>query len=262
MGAFGILRTLRAWLGALALPALVACGPSPPPVAAPAVPAPPHCQSYSPSQVLQLDLMAQLNWIDEEIATCRKDPAATAEDYKLRGTISVELPGRGPELAIDDFTDALTLMPDDAQAYLGRARAKIALGRYADALPDLNKAIELAPDAAAYANRAGAYQAMGDPEAAIADMTRSIELAPERAKSYESRGLLYGRIGEVDEAMADIAKAIDLDPSRALAWQAALQKLGYYAGPQNGQFDSATKSALRRWLVDRMPGLTKTDSSN
>jgi len=243
---------------AILLPALslAACGSSepPPPVGAAAA-ALPHCQPYAPEQVLRMDLPSQLIWIDEEIRRCQKPPAEKAADYLLRGSIRMELPGSGPELAIEDFGEAIALRPDDARAYAGRAAAKILLKRYADALADANRAIELAPDAAAYGSRARIYQALGDPETALADYERAIALAPGRANTWRSRGLLYGRLGRVDAAVADIRHSIELDPPQALAWQGALAELGYYDGPQNGAFDSATEAALRQWIAAGMPGL-------
>lgn len=258
MGGFSLrcAGRLRGPILALALPALAlgACGsPEPTPVGAAAA-ALPHCQDYAPAQVLGMDLASQLIWIDEEIERCRKEPAQKAADYLLRGTVLMDLPGNGPELAIQDFSDAIELRPDDAQAYAQRARAKLLLSRYAEALPDSKKAIELQPDAAAYNDLATIHLGLGDVGAAIDDLTAAIELEPGRAQTYHSRGVLYGRIGKADEALADIVTSIRLDPPRAKAWQEAMQALGTYTGPLNGELDKATETAIRRWFIDGMPG--------
>lgn len=53
------------------------------------------------------------------------------------------------------------------------------MGRYADALADLTRAIELEPDfPEAYASRGATYQTLGQDEEARADLARAAELAP------------------------------------------------------------------------------------
>lgn len=58
------------------------------------------------------------------------------------------------------------------------------MGRHADALADLTRAIELNPDfPEAHASRGATHQALGQDEEARADLARAAELAPGRDPS-------------------------------------------------------------------------------
>lgn len=80
-------------------------------------------------------------------------------------------------LAIEDYTQALKLDPNNQSAYFNRALCYDGLGDNNSALADLNKLLELNPnfDSAAYYNRASAYKNLGDYDKAIADYTRVAE---------------------------------------------------------------------------------------
>ncbi len=64
---------------------------------------------------------------------------------------------------------------------------------YWKAIDDYTKAIKLNPqDAAAYYNRGIAYDDLGEYQKAIDDYTKAIELAPQDASAYYYRGIAYG----------------------------------------------------------------------
>ena len=56
--------------------------------------------------------------------------------------------------AIDDYTSAIKINPDDADAYVNRGAAYHNLGKHQEAIDDFNTAIKINPDyAKAYYNR-------------------------------------------------------------------------------------------------------------
>jgi len=147
------------------------------------------------------------------------------------------------DAAIADYSKAIELKPDFADAYYNRGLAEQAKaftfgGRQGTtrseldgAIADYSKAIELKPDFAdAYYNRGKAKEfpadvenisglrsppgrgkeAKGERAAAIADYTKAIELKPDFADAYYNRGLAKWAEGDLDGARVDCTKGIEL----------------------------------------------------
>jgi tetratricopeptide (TPR) repeat protein len=154
--------------------------------------------------------------------------------------------------AVRFYSSAITSDPSLFQAYYQRATALVALGRDADAEPDLIKAIELRPDFAR-AHRALGQILLdrGKTEEAKRELSRAIELEPklsgvrifyasaliksgetERAiehlraaieqgesapLAYALLGLAKERSGKPDDAFADYSRAIEMDANNVTA---------------------------------------------
>lgn len=152
--------------------------------------------------------------------------------------------------ALDNFSKAIQLNPNFAEAYNERGLAECALSKNSDnmdlalanALSDYNSAIKLKPDfAAAYYNRGNLMQAQGDWNNAKTDFTIVVELKPKAdyvllaqaflhlgllaeregnktgarlnyAQAYFNSGLAKQKMKDWDGALADYTKTIDLDP--------------------------------------------------
>lgn len=155
-----------------------------------------------------------------------QDPNAFAG----RGDLHAAL-GRYGEAAID-YSRALALDGRHARAYRGRGIARGYLGRDSEALDDLNHAIALdRRDAFAYSNRGALLAQRGANGAALADYDALIKLAPQNAGAYKDKGGVLTRMGRHREAIVVLNQAIQLDPSRAAAYQnrgAAYRSLGQY----------------------------------
>jgi tetratricopeptide (TPR) repeat protein len=79
--------------------------------------------------------------------------------------------------AIQDYTQAIELDPEDATAYSNRGLAYADSHDYARAIQDYDRAIELDPeDAAAYYNASCAYALMQDPAQACEWLEKAIAL--------------------------------------------------------------------------------------
>ncbi|MBN2572497.1 MAG: tetratricopeptide repeat protein [Ignavibacteriales bacterium] len=106
--------------------------------------------------------------------------------------------------AIEDFTKATEINPDNADAYYYRAFAKDNLMDYPAAIEDYSKAIKLNPNyTEAYYNRGFAKYYLGNYEEAIIDFTKAIELNPNDAWYYKARKIAKENLGDIEGAAAD-----------------------------------------------------------
>ena len=129
--------------------------------------------------------------------------------------------------AIVDYTKAIELNPDYAEAYNNRGVAYHLKKEYDSAIIDFSKAIELNPDyAIAYNNRGRAYGVKGEVDSlttrpdspdskravirAIKDYNPAIGLNPELAPAYYNRGVAWLRLREWERAESDLTIARDM----------------------------------------------------
>jgi len=127
--------------------------------------------------------------------------------------------------AIEAYTKAIALDPNDADAYSNRGAAYYSKGQYDRAIEDYNKAIALDPNYAdAYYNRGVAYAKKGQYDRAIEDYNKAIALDPNYAKAYTNRGITYYKLGNMGRAISDFQKGCDMgDENGCKALQMALE---------------------------------------
>lgn len=134
--------------------------------------------------------------------------------------------GRGGDYegAIADFTRAIKLDPNNADAYFYRGFAYrfLARGRAtserASASNDLKQAVDnfdqtikIDPTyTRAYFERGLSQDDLGNKREAITDYTQTLELDAEFAEAYYNRGVIHSELGEKAEALDDFLKARDL----------------------------------------------------
>lgn len=116
--------------------------------------------------------------------------------------------------AIDDYTKALELTPDDASALHERCFARAILGSDLDeALSDCNESLRVRPnDAESLGGRGFVHFRLGLYESAIADYDAAIQLRPQEAVFFFVRGKAKLNTGNTEQGNADIAAARALDP--------------------------------------------------
>jgi tetratricopeptide (TPR) repeat protein len=175
------------------------------------------------------------------LASCASDVTTTlptlddAQSYIERGN-SLSEEGHYLE-AIDHFSAAIELEPDNAQAHFLRGRAHYdyavqvvdeasgqrpenapflpdeAVQHLEDAIADYTKAIELDPQhTRAYNNRGNAYISLGETESALRDYDTALELDPDLALTYFNRGLLHYQLGNPEQAIVDLEMYLELVP--------------------------------------------------
>ena len=156
--------------------------------------------------------------------------------------------------AIVDFSQAIQLKPDYAQAYMGRAMAYKGLGDLENQITELRKAAELLQKqgdtdteiyqttidlikvtqdlidsirsnpnsklafAQFFLNKGIEEWKKGDFVQAIAGFNLVIRLNPNDASAYLFRGNAYGQLKEYQKVIADYTQAIRLDPNYADAY--------------------------------------------
>ena len=179
-------------------------------------------------------------WDTEE----RENSAAYHLDQAWQLSTEMEFEG-----ALAAYTRSIELNPDLMEAYAGRASLFFSLGRYEEALNDVDSFLESDPDDASIISfRASILWSMGRLEYALAEIDRAIEtddaihdgyfnlraLILSQSDDFEraladidmaiehlngalppylrdSRGYIYLRMGELDKALADFEEVLDSD---------------------------------------------------
>jgi tetratricopeptide (TPR) repeat protein len=131
----------------------------------------------------------------------------TAEEYIELGE-SLSEQGLYPE-AIDHFSAALEMEPQDAETYFlrGRAHYDYAVKLSRDLTGQPPEAVPFLPD-----------EVVEQMELAVADYTSAIELDAQYAKAYNNRGNAYASLGDLVKAVADYNQALELDASLELTY--------------------------------------------
>ena len=104
--------------------------------------------------------------------------------------------------------------PKTAEEFAQNGRAAVARRDYQGAIDNFSRAIELAPqDAANYMLRGQTYWQRGNAVLAMADMDKAIALKPDDARVHQRRGQLHLAYGDEAGAAADFSEAERLAPA-------------------------------------------------
>lgn len=130
--------------------------------------------------------------------------------------------------AIEDYGEIISIEPRRDSAFLQRALALFALGRFEDAASDFDTAIDLigkqfraAEDpgeamglqthlALVHNNRGAVSEELARTDQAIEDFNEAIRLSPSFREAYINRGLAFAGVGRAAEAKRDFRRAEDL----------------------------------------------------
>ncbi len=137
-------------------------------------------------------------------------PLDTAQANLQRGDTAADT--HAYERAIADYTHAIHMQPNYAEAYNNRGYAAYWQGQYPDAIADYDRAITLRPIYPfADNNRGAASMASGDSQRAISDFDQALQQPPDLVQAYSNRGNAYLRLGRIMEARSDF-RHIGHDP--------------------------------------------------
>ncbi|GAG84942.1 unnamed protein product [marine sediment metagenome] len=108
-------------------------------------------------------------------------------------------------------------MGQDSGLSRGRARARLGLGEYENAIADLGMALEIQPGKEEhYIERGRAFHFQGKYQQAIGDFSTVLQSSPQHALALWFRSASYEANKETDKATSDREKALSLDPSLSL----------------------------------------------
>jgi tetratricopeptide (TPR) repeat protein len=174
--------------------------------------------------------------------------AQNAQASNGRGRASMGL--KKYDAAVTDFNKAIELNPNFAWAYYLRGLSRIDIRRFRLAIPDLTKAIEINPRYTyAYNARGFANMEMHATDEAMADFDKAIQLDAKFSFAYDNRGVLKIKTEKYDDAVIDFTKALEINPKFALAYSdLALAKL------KQGKLDEASANVAKAFEIEpRLP---------
>ena len=121
------------------------------------------------------------------------------------------------EAALDDFTHAITLGYDHANAYIARGRAYTYKGLKAEAVADFTRAIERdATGTLVYGLRGIALVHLKRYQEALPDFDRYLPSTPGDVRALRWQGEAFVKTGQTDRARENVRKLIELDPRLAV----------------------------------------------
>lgn len=164
-----------------------------------------------------------------------------------------------PEKAVEDFTAALNINPDDIPSLMGRGFVSFQSGNHKKAIEDFSAVISINPRAAeAWNNRGFNRQLNGEFKAAVTDYSEATKLAPAYSLAWVNMAWLLStckeegvRDGEkAEEAARKACELTDFQDHNALKALAA-------AFAEQGKFEKAI--GWQEKAVERSPEERKTD---
>ena len=170
--------------------------------------------------------------------------AQDAKYYMDKGIEATEK--KDYDLAISNYTLAISLDVGLAEAYNKRGLAYRYKEEYVKAVMDYNKAIELDPAyAEAYINRGNVYYKKSSYALAIKDFSEAISLSPASISPYFNRASIYWNLQRYDSAIVDFSSVIALSPNYSTAYY---NRGGCYL--KNGAYEQAVSDYNKALTLD------------
>ncbi len=151
--------------------------------------------------------------IERILETVRIQPGTASAHFSL-GVLYLNR--RDFPKALDAFSAAIALEPQDGESWRHRGVARIGLGDFAAARSDLDKAISLDPgDSDGYRARGEALVELGNFEQALADCTVALRANGRDATALHIKAMALAGLKQYRSAIASLNSAINADPRRA-----------------------------------------------
>jgi S1-C subfamily serine protease/Tfp pilus assembly protein PilF len=117
--------------------------------------------------------------------------------------------------AIKDFTRTISLDKDNVNAYYGRAMAKSVMNDKIGAIADYDEIIKREETAqtimgTVYNNKAYCLVELGQYHEAMPLVNKALELEPNTSFIWDTRGEIYYHLGDYNQCIDDMNKAIDI----------------------------------------------------
>lgn len=136
----------------------------------------------------------------------------------LLGAMTVKQTGTWKDF-LSLWDSVIERFPNHADAYLNRAKIYSKMGKYEEALRDLDRTSQLDhKKKEAFFQRGYVHAVLGKHSEAIMDFDRAIELDPKYAEAYNNRGLSSLDMGDYPSALKNFSRVTELDPTYAVAY--------------------------------------------
>ncbi len=158
--------------------------------------------------------LQQYELAEKDFRTAISRSSVPSEIYLTDHASSLGLLGRYDE-ALPELDKALRIKPDYIPAFQLQAAIYFELKRYPEAIAVCTAGLKRRSDYELYWSRATCFNELDELQKATADLDQAIALKPQDADSYILRGDLHRRLGELQKAIADLDQAIVLKPQYA-----------------------------------------------
>ena len=144
----------------------------------------------------------------------------THGNYVAHNNLGVALASQGRvDEAIAQYSEAVRLKPDFAEAYYDLGLGLASQGKVNEAIAQYSEALRLNSNYAEAHNNLGvALAGQGKISDSIAQYSEALRLKPDDAVAHNNLGNLLARQGKVDEAIAQYHEALRLKPDFAQAY--------------------------------------------
>ena len=148
--------------------------------------------------------------------------------WKALGAALKQL-GRNAD-ALAPMQKAVALSPDDAEGHNNLGAILRDLDRPGEAVACSRRALKIRPDfAEAHGNLGAALKDLGQLDEAVASYRRALEIKPDNAEAHNNLGATLQNLGRFDDAVASYRRALEINPDNAEAHNnlgTTLQNLG------------------------------------
>jgi tetratricopeptide (TPR) repeat protein len=152
--------------------------------------------------------------VERLVGKARAAPAVTearlsAQEYLERAIARTadDIENRDLVRRLEDFSAAISLNPEYAEAFYQRGKSHAAGRDHEAAMADFSAAIRLNPEfAEAFYERGGLRHTRADREGALADYSEAIRLNPEYAAAYRARSGVRRSIGDRKGSRSDMKR--------------------------------------------------------
>jgi tetratricopeptide (TPR) repeat protein len=153
----------------------------------------------------------------QDLNTVLQQATGSPQVYGVRAEVYLKL--NNPAAALEDMNQIFALGTPNANGFITRARAYAHLNRFAEAIKDMNHVLETdaRPSTVLYNTRGWYHSLAGHYAEAVLDLNKAVEINPENAYSYGSRGHTYFLMSSYPAALADFVKSAELKPDHTFA---------------------------------------------